>query len=1193
MNQFDKNQIIAFDLKNVASIKEGLLEYKKLLDEDKAILNDTFDVEFQLIEGDTQRRIQLADTNHQQLVKDALNMGPDGGSYYYPDHIDATDEIYISEVLFFAIALEHPELKDTIVKVAKSMVALSRRLNDTMYMWIDDMRVFGIEALYILARTDANYAYLVSQFLIPYWDDEHAVGYEAYLQNLYEHYGWSHPMIKAFIWCDNSFFRQAFVTSSEKTLGKFLKQNPKEYQFFKAEVQERFEKEPALLPYPDDDLEEATPILELYFSLLVFAEEWGVSIDENEAVLQEFFIEDTLENEAFDLEKIIKEKINKPLVKLSDRALKEKQEDDERDAYLDQYEYGDGLKELQQLFLGLNKGEELWKYVLTGAHIEALHELEQTALLPLAEERTKRLFLKMKYYTSSYRDENEIREELDYIISDVTSELLPSEEEEGVETFYQNGLILKLRVQKEGVEKEAHPLQKQEDRNQMYLRILDVFYYAFGKKTFSDAIKEVVTSEAPPLLSLEEFYKRYSCQEEKKENKEAQNKVLVNSILSKFYDIDIDLGKSVFDEAEKIFKEDRARYDCSTWKKDHIGAHALAVYLLYQDFQNRIGDAYTMKLFDFVKENVWNILMTKVLTSIKTKDQHRGYYQEKELATDEEIAQVKDYLINENTLLNEEKAIELFRRVLIDKPESAFNCRQKRYSLFDDYDDDGQRMVLICYWLSQMPISTQKIGKRLWNLWIKLAPQKTIELIAITQVERKYSISFENPLTEIAFYERLEKAGVPKAQSYAFQMVQAQEGFYNEDEHRKNAYLVWLKNYDEIDSKASGMFDKIGKNRALALDEGMNYINELKRIEYFIDLSLVKPRFSFHQQEKMEMCLERLMHSNLVPWYERLAVYDKEKCTVFDNYMHQHDEEIEAVRKLPVLIHEEAITDELTRQERYVRAEILQKKDGKLYLLQLDKAYHENKLEESKITPEKAMLPYGRVVLFSEELETAKILEALKTKNTALQDAKYLSSKTIAYLNGEVCYEEINDLYNKYLTKDYFSYEGNNRASMSIFQFIWMLEEEKLNRCIQLFGNYSQEGAKMLGKTVEKAFLRNKVREKEYQIEEIPQKLNEGVCEEEADAFLFNKLEALHVNKLHIIRLAIYKETKAASDWLVNLGASLFELSLALSVKERIEILKLIAEDGNSKKTLETFRKDASRKIRDLVEKLLETSAKI
>ncbi len=50
-----------------------------------------------------------------------------------------------------------------------AIVRYARRHNDTNNMWLDDMRVFGAEAIYMLARSDIRYAYLVAQFYIPYW----------------------------------------------------------------------------------------------------------------------------------------------------------------------------------------------------------------------------------------------------------------------------------------------------------------------------------------------------------------------------------------------------------------------------------------------------------------------------------------------------------------------------------------------------------------------------------------------------------------------------------------------------------------------------------------------------------------------------------------------------------------------------------------------------------------------------------------------------------------------------------------------------------------------------------------------------------------------------------------------------------------------------------------------------------------
>ncbi|WP_239685845.1 hypothetical protein [Photobacterium swingsii] len=170
MNQFDKNKIITLDIQDPKQIKAALIQYQTLLNTDQAFNNQEFDVEFTHSNSNEQRRLQPSDAGQNLgLLKSALDKGQEGGSHYYDHEITDTTETYISEVIVFAAALQYPEIKSTIVDTAKAIVAYTRRMNDTSEMWIDDMRVFGVEALYMLASTDLQYTYLLGQFFIPYW----------------------------------------------------------------------------------------------------------------------------------------------------------------------------------------------------------------------------------------------------------------------------------------------------------------------------------------------------------------------------------------------------------------------------------------------------------------------------------------------------------------------------------------------------------------------------------------------------------------------------------------------------------------------------------------------------------------------------------------------------------------------------------------------------------------------------------------------------------------------------------------------------------------------------------------------------------------------------------------------------------------------------------------------------------------
>jgi len=203
----------------------------------------------------------------------ALNLTPDGG-YDSQDIVNEDTSLYISEALLFAIALEHDSLKPQLRRTAQATVNYARFENDTSEMWVDDMRVFAAEALYMMATKDADDAIYLAQLFIPYWDDEHANGYEDMLLNLLKHHGWCDAMMKAFIWCDNAAFRFAFYgcnwdesSPQYQPLGEYLQQNPQHYPRFIELITQRFTAQPMLAYSEDEDLSSQKPVLEIYKSL--------------------------------------------------------------------------------------------------------------------------------------------------------------------------------------------------------------------------------------------------------------------------------------------------------------------------------------------------------------------------------------------------------------------------------------------------------------------------------------------------------------------------------------------------------------------------------------------------------------------------------------------------------------------------------------------------------------------------------------------------------------------------------------------------------------------------------------------------------------------------------------------------------------------------------------------------------------
>ncbi|MDC7221997.1 MAG: hypothetical protein PQJ59_18855 [Spirochaetales bacterium] len=870
MKQFDKNIILTFKENNSASIKDVLNQYRDLLDNDKAFVKDfigMFNVEFKIETESGVRRLNTKDVKNTATLQESLSFGPGGN--FTTDEIKDGDEIYNSEPIFIAIALEYDELKDEIIETAKSIVSAMRRYNNTDDVWIDDMRLFGADALYLIAVKYPEYTYLLGLYFIPYWDTEHATGYEDFLFTLVEKRGWTRDMIKAYIWCDNGHFRH-FMFNKEvcfynendeiignRSLGEYLKESPEEYTWFKEELLRRFKEEPVLMYSSDSEAEERTPVVEYFISFYSPINEYNDDeVDQYSEHLQKKFITDTVENEAFDLEEYIKESVDTPLVKYTEKDQDSRDQSD----YMDRDKYrGDDLNNLKEFILALPKGENLWSYIESGSNEDILEGITKTELIPIAKKHARNFYFDITYTTSPLDYEGDIKNQLDDILSGVLSDLVYSREEES-EPQSSNGLILKIGVRKTG-EAEEESTNREEGANQ-FLRILDVFYRLLGKEEICDNMREIVTDVEGGwnLISIDDFYKRYS-----KKSRPAEKKLTLDNYSFNHGDkIDYDSRKYV----EAVIRQNgRAAYDCSKWGKPVLGRITLATYLLYRDKLEGNFDEITQKLIDYIGKGPWEL-------AVKQLQKHL-----RENISDDELKLIVDYFTVEPQnpmdllmgkvsaadtpkLASHETILELLEKHLYRDEEcrgdlyvNKFSEHQKSYSLFF-YKDGFQNIILCCYWMRNLVPPLSLMADRVFKLLTALAPQWVIRQIGRFYSNDYSNVEFEDEESEERFYKELERAKVPRKQLCAFKMAQVQDKGNITEPCDVDKYLWWLDVYEEKDDEDCGMIGAFRKNEAIALEEGLIYINEQAKLKFYIDLALRNPKYPLDQTGDFERALD-------------------------------------------------------------------------------------------------------------------------------------------------------------------------------------------------------------------------------------------------------------------------------------------------------------------------------------------------
>ncbi|WBW96276.1 hypothetical protein [Oceanirhabdus sp. W0125-5] len=257
MDQFEKEIKIIVDLHSEESIKNALDEYIELFEsgkvgEDKQI----GDVEFVKKEGNEIKTLLLGDCPTKEEVieyymfvrlindkEDAVQQLEEMKDYYQNTY----SPIYFSEALVFSNACNYPNLKEKVVKACEMIANYSKKKNDTWSLWVDDEYLAGIDALYFLAKKDPTYIYLIAEYIIPYWDDEHAqFTIEEYIKKLFELYGMRKEFIKAFVVSDNSYAR-GNMFSDFRYLKEHFEKNPDDYSYFKELTIEKYVKEESLM----------------------------------------------------------------------------------------------------------------------------------------------------------------------------------------------------------------------------------------------------------------------------------------------------------------------------------------------------------------------------------------------------------------------------------------------------------------------------------------------------------------------------------------------------------------------------------------------------------------------------------------------------------------------------------------------------------------------------------------------------------------------------------------------------------------------------------------------------------------------------------------------------------------------------------------------------------------------------------
>ncbi len=818
MKQFDKRIRISVDIEDPASIQKGLNKYTNYLLSGAAIgRNGIFDIEFLVQEGETTRRLQPSDCKESKPLKEMTALlFEDEFEDVFPEEIGEDDAVYVSHNLFWAIALKHIELRPDVIECARAMVALSRRMNDVI--WVDDMSCWGPDSLYMLAKEDVEMTYLLSLFFIPYWDSEHTSFELVFLlHDIWRTHGWCPATIKAFLYCDNPNFQISMVCPGdyidipeeeevEKSLYTYFKNNPDAWSDVPALLAERLKDYPILAYTPRYYSEDAHPLIDVLIATMCYPpgkEYYKINdwMETYEKLLSSDYLGDTLESSALTLEKQLKEELDSPIY----MAAKDIRQSDHFDAYAtceDSVKAGEYILACREAFLSLPQGEALWHHIESKGNPENLPPVE-------ADEETFKTIFRVggTFYTELMRRDIGLEKRPELEAFDYGEDFeLPSEEH--------------------------------------FLCYLDVLFRLGDGKPLHKNIKTLI--KGMESTSDASIAARYPVDETSEDYLSDEFIAVRDAFSYDGYSSGISPGNiRRLDEYMANQKVPNPEF----WEKNDPGTRALAALLMLKDPENRsayeayIGDAFSRDICKQVKKYCGRDSMPQ-----ETRDLFEAYIsgvQGDQIPTTEELAVLMlPFMGNEGVC----RGPHTFTK---------YSVQQKEIGLFF-YSKPTPYHIQSAYWLKQTEGPLQLTAQRLFDLYMHLSPQWVIRKLD-SAMKGKSETALPDSREE-AFFAELEEQGIPLSVITAYRMSRDQHNGTIYQPCRERPYLHWLNVYSHFHAEEEELAGF--RSMARAMDAGMDRINEKNRICFFADLAIYKKEFPFDQEEAFHRCLKTLMRHN-------------------------------------------------------------------------------------------------------------------------------------------------------------------------------------------------------------------------------------------------------------------------------------------------------------------------------------------
>ncbi|UII28935.1 DUF3859 domain-containing protein [Fulvivirga maritima] len=840
--------IIHYSPNDVTSIRDGLTTYGELVESEKAFSSDYCVVVFK----PEVEAIPLSFFKDHPAIMKFLDEA------IYPCEEEEKEDLTtntLTETLFFACALMHPELEEDIKKTCEKFVDFSRLINDSAEMWITVESPFAISPLKLTATVYPKYGYLMAGFLIPYWDDEHM------MEPLFELDNWARPLgitedtLKAFCYCDNSMARSYMLgydvyngqvpedaIGSHFDLISFFREKESNYQLFKDLLVERFQNQ-SFLQHTDDIRYVITnPIEHMVQEMMVLHypyDSWDDDFDIDEYLTQKL-VNKSAEEEIAELKAYVEERLGKPIVSTSEppqAGRQGKKEVSKPEQPLTKWE--------TFIKKGFAYGEPLWSYIEEGTDPSILKAIKHRDIFQRAEEASFDIL--------------EDFEEVGYSLSSMWTDL----------EFLFNPLIKRYKkwCSQNGIEaEECHAI---------LLRLIEVIFHLNGKAPFPPTVKDCLVFDRK-ICSKEEYETRYATDwlvelETKLNSFVSRKSTVTQEFLHECYKLIRDNRKEANEKLpEKLFvapapfNEDDDDNYTSTQQYGTEEVSVIAAYIIHRESENTESTNMVSAAADYLNKHTVDAIISDLYHDTEFPQQ----YIIDMLQSDQPNTLTESHKKEARALIPVMSAfsdyiktgvyIQNGKKLSLKASENAAFESIKKHLKYDDHEISGKQKNI--EWLRNFSDKTQKllytahIGAqheelactdalgRLLKLAFHLAPVRVVNLLSKAYKTHEYRLDHSGNMLNML--ELFTPQGLSDAGYWGYLIDEyAGDADPNRNDHYKLLLTEWV---DRKKPAPSNHFlaSTIQEQRK-ALDEGVLLLPRDTQLKVLNDAAKAFPEDDF------------------------------------------------------------------------------------------------------------------------------------------------------------------------------------------------------------------------------------------------------------------------------------------------------------------------------------------------------------